>query len=166
MTIGFINSARFPFAKVLEANWRAIRDEYLGVRAHLKAWPERKLYGEGWSVFGLYDFPSGAPIDANILRSPITASLVANNVPRHGAVGFSVLAAGTRISPHQGLQGEFLRCHLGLIIPKGDCSLKVNDEVRGWQEGHAMVFDDRLRHEAWNMTSEERVVLLFDFIPD
>lgn len=30
----------------------------------------------------------------------------------------------------------------------------------------AAVFDDRVTHESWNLTDEERVVLLIDFVPE
>ena len=72
----------------------------------------------------------------------------------------------TRILPHQGYRGEFLRCHLGLEVPPGDCALKVEEETRRWEVGKVLVFDDRVTHEAWNLTDGERVVLLFDFVPE
>jgi hypothetical protein len=28
-----------------------------------------------------------------------------------------------------------------------------------------LVFDDRVEHEAWNLTPEPRIVLLLDFVP-
>lgn len=28
-----------------------------------------------------------------------------------------------------------------------------------------VVFDDRVEHEAWNLTPEPRIVLLLDFVP-
>jgi beta-hydroxylase len=69
------------------------------------------------------------------------------------------------VVPHRGYQGEFLRCHLGLEVPAGDCALRVGGEVRRWAEGRSLVFDDRLEHDAWNLTPHERVVLLIDFVP-
>jgi beta-hydroxylase len=155
----------FAFCAVFERHWHEIHREFTGVRAELTDWFERELYGEGWKVYGLYDFPHGAPIQANVERCPLTAALVHTHVPRHGAAGFSLLAPGTRIRPHEGFQGEFLRLHLGLDIPPGDCGLRVGGETRAWANGRAMVFDDRVLHEAWNLTGRERVVLLVDFIP-
>jgi len=76
-----------------------------------------------------------------------------------------VLRPGTRIQPHSGYPGPFLRCHLALRVPAGDCALRVAGETRRWQEGDVLVLDDRVEHEAWNLTAEERVVLLFDFVP-
>jgi beta-hydroxylase len=155
---------RFPFAAELERHWQQIHQEYLGVQTALVDWVERDLYGEGWQVYGLYDFPHGHAIAANTARCPFTAELIARHIPRHGAAGFSRLRPGTRIQPHQGYQGEFLRCHLGLDVPEGDCALQVDGETRHWANGAVLIFDDRLRHAAWNLTERARVVLLVDFI--
>lgn len=162
----FHDPRRFPFAAALERHWRAIYDDYLRIRQDVMDWPEKKLYDEGWKVFGLFNFPRGEPLEANIARCPLTASLVRDHIPTHGAAGFSMLRPKTRIKPHEGYRGQFLRCHLGLKIPPGDCGLKVQDETRRWEAGKVLVFDDRLIHEAWNMTDEERVILLIDFVPD
>ena len=157
--------AACEFADALEAQWREIRREYLGIRGELIDWLEPELYDRGWKVFGLFDFPHGHPIAANIAKCPVTAALIAQHVRRHGAAGFSVLEPRTRIRPHQGYAGSFLRVHLPLDIPAGDCGLRVGGETRRWETGTVMVFDDRAEHEAWNETDQERVVLLLDFIP-
>jgi ornithine lipid ester-linked acyl 2-hydroxylase len=161
----FHNTEHFAFIDEVRARWREIHNEYLGVREQLIDWFERDLYGDGWKVFGLYDFPHGNPVAGNVGQCPVTAELVARHVPRHGAAGFSVLKPGTRIQPHRGYPGQTLRCHLGLDVPEGDCGIRVGGETRRWRAGEALVLDDRLEHEAWNLTSQERVVLLFDFIP-
>lgn len=161
----FHDPSQFAFATPMQQHWRAIYAEYLGIADRLIDWFERELYGDGWKVFGLFDFPHGEPIADNVKRCPLTASLVREHVPHHGAAGFSVLRAGTRIQPHNGFQGPFLRCHLGLRIPDGDCALRVAGERRQWREGAVLVLDDRVQHDAWNLTSEDRVVLLFDFVP-
>jgi beta-hydroxylase len=161
----FYPSAAFPFAAVLERETERIRAEFHGVREQMIDWVERELYGEGWKVFGLFDFPHGAPLEAGVRACPHTAALIAEHVPTHGAAGFSLLRPGTRIQPHQGYQGRFLRCHLGLEIPAGDCGLRIEHETRRWEAGRTLIFDDRLTHEAWNLTAEERVVLLVDFVP-
>jgi|SRR6476659_6700670 len=155
----------FPFAAELERHWQRIHEEYLNVQTELVDWVERDLYGEGWQVFGLYDFPNGHAIAANTARCPFTAELIARCIPGHGACGFSRLLPGTRIQTHQGYQGPFLRCHLGLDVPPGDCTLQVDGETRHWANGAALIFDDRLPHAAKNLTDRARVVLLVDFIP-
>lgn len=161
----FHDADRFPFVAALRRRWRDIRNEYLGVQDSLIDWAERELYGEGWKVYGLFDFPHGRPIADNIARCPLTAALVAEQIPAHGAAGFSVLRPGTRIQPHAGYPGSFLRCHLALSVPAGDCGLRVGSEARTWREGEALVLDDRFEHEAWNLAAAERVVLLIDFLP-
>ena len=162
----FKNSRHFSFTGVMEENWRSIYEEFLGIKTELIDWFERDLYGEGWQVFGLFDFPHGQPLEKGIRGCPLTAELISHHIPRHGAAGFSVMRAGTRIKPHTGYDGSFLRCHLGLRVPVGDCGLQVGDDVSGWQEGKVIVFDDRAQHSAWNLTDEDRVILLVDFIPE
>jgi beta-hydroxylase len=156
---------QYKFTVELESHWQRIYEEYLGVQTEFVDWVERELYGEGWQVFGLYNFPYGQPIADNVARCPFTAELIARHIPRHGAAGFSRLRSGTRIQPHRGYQGPFLRCHLGLDVPHGDCALEVEGERRRWANGAAMIFDDRVWHSAWNLTDLARVVLLIDFIP-
>ena len=162
----FYDSSRFAFTEVLERNWQRILQDYLAIRNDLTDWSERELYGAGWQVFGIYNFPHGEALEPNVQRCAHTAALVAQQFQHHGAVGFSVLQPGTHIKPHRGYPGSFLRCHLGLQIPAGNCGLKVERETRHWQPGKTLVFDDRFLHEAWNLTATERVVLLIDFIPE
>ncbi len=155
----------FAFTEALRRHWRTIRAEYLAVRAEAVDWAERKLYDEGWKVLALYQFPHGEVIPENATRCPETARLVAEHFPTHGAAGFSILLPGTEIRPHQGYQGPFLRCHLGLVVPDGDCAIEVDCQTRRWSEGELLVLDDRLLHRAWNRTNSERAVLLVDFVP-
>lgn len=161
----FYPTAHFPFAAVLEAHAERIRAEFARVRERMIDWVERDLYGEGWKVFGLFDFPHGQPLDDGVRACPETATLIARHIPTHGAAGFSLLRPGTRIRPHEGYAGRFLRCHLGLEVPAGDCGLRIEDETYRWQAGRTVIFDDRLMHEAWNLTPHDRVVLLIDFVP-
>jgi aspartyl/asparaginyl beta-hydroxylase (cupin superfamily) len=76
-------------------------------------------------------------------------------------VMFSLLKAGARIAPHTGMFNTRLVCHLPLIVPPG-CFFRVGNEVREWREGKLFIFDDTIEHEAWNDSSEDRVVLIFD----
>jgi beta-hydroxylase len=161
----FYDPRQFAFAEPLGRNWQAIRAEYEGIRDRTIDWVEKELYDKGWKVFPLFGFPQGEAIAEHIDQCPLTAAIVREHVPRHGSAGFSVLEPMTRIKPHRGYQGEFLRIHLGLKIPAGDCGLEVEGERRTWRAGEVLIFDDRLLHEAWNATGQERVVLLIDFVP-
>ena len=79
---------------------------------------------------------------------------------------FSILAPRSHIPSHRGPYKELLRYHLGLIIPspRSGCRLRVADEVRSWQEGKSLIFDDSYSHEAWNDSDCHRVVLFVDFV--
>lgn len=157
---GFLDASDFAFTRDLERAWRDIRRELEAVPddAFIE-WPERFLYGHGWTVFGLHAF--GKRIDENCARCPITTGLV-ESIPHMTTAGFSALAPETRIAPHTGYTSTVLRCHLGLVVPSG-CGLRVGGETRTWEEGRCLVFDDTVRHDAWNDGTTRRVVLLVDF---
>lgn len=161
----FHDPARFPFIAELERHWREIYAEFLTVEGALIDYVEPELYDQGWKVFGLWNLPHREPLKDGVLLCPRTAALVERLVPSHGAVAFSVLKPGTTIHPHTGVQGPYLRGHLALEVPAGDCAIRVAGEERRWTAGRTLVLDDRLVHEAWNRTPERRVVMLFDFIP-
>ena len=40
--------------------------------------------------------------------------------------------------------------------------MQVEDITCRWEEGRLVLFDDRCKHEVWNDTPYERVVLIFD----
>lgn len=156
----FVSAADFSFTRTLEEGYAQIRRELEALpEASFVDWPERFLYGHGWTVFGLHAF--GKRLDDACARCPVTARLV-EAVPGMTTAGFSALAPGTRIAPHTGYTSRVLRCHLGLIVPPG-CGLRIGGETRTWEEGRCLVFDDTARHEAWNQGTSRRVVLLVDF---
>ena len=143
---------------LLEANWVPIRDECLAVGNYVR-WPE-SIYNGNWDVYGIYDL-QGYLIEENATRCPKTTEVL-KRIPNLRTAGFSKLGAGAHIKPHKGYTDAVLRCHLGLVIPEGDCALKVEEIVYNWKEGKAFIFNDRLLHEAWNYTDSDRYVLLLD----
>jgi beta-hydroxylase len=151
--------------EIFEAHWLDIRNEYLLIQDKLNPWVEHHLYEGAWDVFGIFDFPDGNEIKENSQYCPILTDLIKSHLPNHGAVGFSRLAPNTIINPHKGYQGEYLRMHLGLIIPEGDCALESEGTIYTWAEGKTFVFDDRKTHSAWNHTNKERISLIVDYIP-
>jgi aspartyl/asparaginyl beta-hydroxylase (cupin superfamily) len=72
-----------------------------------------------------------------------------------------MLKAGAHIAAHTGMFNTRLICHLPLIVPP-DCRFRVGNEVREWQPGKLMIFNDTIEHEAWNDSAEDRVILIFD----
>ncbi|HSL68993.1 MAG TPA: aspartyl/asparaginyl beta-hydroxylase domain-containing protein [Longimicrobiales bacterium] len=161
----YYDSSQFPFTRVLEQNWRVIRDEMDALETQeFIDWPEHTLYGErGWQTFGLYAFGQRQP--AGCARCPQTERLV-RNIPGLMMAGFSRLAPGAHIVPHRGYEGYagyVLRFHLGLQVPQG-CAMRVGPETRSWIEGGSLVFDDSTEHEAWNNSNQTRTILLCDFL--
>lgn len=73
---------------------------------------------------------------------------------------FSLLQPGTRIPAHFGGANQKLTLHLPLWIPDGDLGLRVDQEVRRWEGGDMLIFDDTFEHEAWNLCNQPRGVLL------
>ncbi|MCA9186046.1 MAG: aspartyl/asparaginyl beta-hydroxylase domain-containing protein [Pirellulaceae bacterium] len=160
----FYDSQSFSFVPRLRQTWRAVLGEFEGVQHLLEEWCETELFDRSWKVFRLFEFPHGERIDQACEACPHTAALIESCFPEHGAGGFSVLEPWTTIHPHVGYAGRFLRCHLGLKVPAGDCAIRVGDDVRNWSNGDVMIFDDRVEHAAWNRTDERRVILLVDFV--
>lgn len=158
----YYDSQRFEFVKNLESNWQVIKNELDRLDPDdFIPYPERYLLDKktGWDVFGLYFV--GVKIDLNCEMCPQTAKLV-KSIPGMTTAGFSRLAPGAHILPHSGRPSGVLRCHLGLDVPP-KCALRVGSEIKTWQEGKCMVFDDTEEHQAWNLSDRARVVLLLDF---
>lgn len=150
--------------KAFEDQYAAIKREYDTVVSSdlLQKWPEKDIYNEGWNVFGLrFQNSDMAPAHA---ICPVLSGITKKYSSVIHTIGFSVLNPGTIISPHVGYTSEVLRCHMGISVPEGDCCLKVGGVTRKWKNGEAFIFDDTITHEAWNKTSEIRVVMLVDLV--
>jgi aspartate beta-hydroxylase len=121
------------------------------------------LQDPSWSAF--YLIKDGKVVEFNARRCPATMAALRDlplcRTGRTPAVLFSLLRPGTRIKPHHGYMNARLVCQLPLIIPE-KCALRVGNETRAWREGEVVVFDDSVEHEAWNLSKELRVVLIFD----
>lgn len=66
----------------------------------------------------------------NCEKCPITSRIIKSFIPKRGIAGFSALEPKAVIFPHVGNPDSFLRCHLALVVPEGDCSLTVEREER------------------------------------
>ena len=166
-----LDNRHFPFLQPLAGNWETIRDEIRGILKHRDAVPvfqevsrdqRRIATGNSWRTFILYGF--GDKAERNCRQAPVTTRLL-EQVPGLQTAWFSILAPGYHIPAHRGVSKGILRAHLGLIIPaeREKCRMRVADRICVWKEGEVFVFDDTYEHEVWNDTSEERVILLFDF---
>ncbi len=117
-----------------------------------------------WGAYFLWKH--GQRIDAHCARCPATVAAVEQAPMVHirsraPAVLFSELQPGAHIPPHNGATNTRLTVHLPLIVP-GGCAFRVGDDTRPWVPGELFIFDDTILHEAWNRSTERRVVLIFD----
>ncbi|MEG3145662.1 aspartyl/asparaginyl beta-hydroxylase domain-containing protein [Sphingomonas sp. RT2P30] len=176
--IQYFERESFDWVPAVEAAADAIRAELETVlaqgradfRPYLEANPDRPrpadkgmLDNPDWSTLFLCE--NGRLNDEAIARCPKTWEAVqAAPLPRvanQPTVMFSMLRAGARIAPHCGMFNTRLICHLPLIVPPG-CGFRVGNEVREWEPGKLLIFDDTIEHEAWNDSDRDRVVLIFD----
>lgn len=168
----FFDAHDFPWTYHLENNWETIRAELDEVLKDHDALPnfqdisrdQRTLTTDNkWKTYFLYGF--GYKAEKNCARCPETTRIV-EQVPGMKTAFFSILAPGKHIPPHRGPYKGVLRCHLALKVPepKEQCRIRVHNQIRHWEEGECLVFDDTYQHEVWNDTDGQRVVLFMDVV--
>jgi aspartyl/asparaginyl beta-hydroxylase (cupin superfamily) len=176
--IPFFEREDYPWVAEVEAAFPAMLEELQGVLASQQAFEPyvKTTPGEPPAQFAALDhnldwgayflWKDGVRIDAHADLCPRTEAALArapqNTVPGRAPVAFySALKPGTHIPPHNGATNTRLTVHMPLVIPP-DCALRVGDETRAWEPGKLLMFDDTIRHEAWNYSDRLRVVLIFD----
>ena len=178
----FYPRERFPEHARLEAAVGTIREELLAVLASAddplvpflgapsaEAMAAKLLGATGagtaaWDAFFFYRH--GERYDAHCARCPHTSTLLDTlplvHIRDHAPETlYSVLRPGTHILPHRGVTNTRLVTHLPLIVPP-DCALRVGGQTHAWEEGRCVTFDDTFEHEAWNHSTQTRVVLILD----
>ncbi len=176
--IQFYDTAQFDWVPAIEAAAARIREELIalladglpGFRPYIQSEVNQPRAGDShlvdnkdWSALFLCE--NGQLSDAVIARCPATWEAVQTAplpyIVNSPTVMFSLLKAGARIAAHTGTHNARLTCHLPLIVPP-DCRFRVGNDVREWEEGKMMIFDDSIEHEAWNHSGEDRFVMIFD----
>ncbi len=167
----FFRVEQFPWVARIEADWKAIRrelDEVLEYQDELPNFQDistdqyQLTNDDKWKTFFFYGY--GFTAGQNVERCPETVRLL-QQIPGMTTAMFSILSPHKRIPPHGGPYKGVLRYHLALKVPEpaSSCGIRVGDDVREWEEGKSLVFDDTFEHEAWNETDGTRVVLFVDF---
>ena len=168
----FFSPAQFPWAKQLEDNWQAIREELEVVLTYREKLPnfqdispdqKHLARDDKWKTF--FFFAYGLEVPANAARCPRTFALL-KAVPGAKTAFFSILSPHMHIPAHRGPYKGVVRYHLGLIVPKPEeqCRIRVAETIAHWEEGKSMFFDDTYEHEVWNNTDGIRVVLFMDVL--
>lgn len=169
----FYSSESFPLLKVFEENFDQIKGELLSVierpvvEVYKSTWMQERenmvrTKDNGWKTYTFRFF--GIDHLPNLESCPFISRLIKEN-PFIVTAEFSLLSPDTHILPHKGYTNKLLRGHLGLVVPKGDVRIKVEEIEQAWEEGKILIFDDSELHEAWNRTQEHRIVFMFDFEP-
>jgi aspartyl/asparaginyl beta-hydroxylase (cupin superfamily) len=168
----FFPLERFPWVAHVEQNWTTIREELERVLEDRDALPNFQDISKDqieitdddrWKTFFLYGYGFKAKLGTEMC--PRTAALM-RQIPGMKTAMFSILSPRKHILDHRGPYKGVLRYHLGLIVPRGAeaCRIRVGEDIRHWQEGKSMIFDDTFNHEVWNDTDETRVVLFVDVL--
>lgn len=170
--VTFFDPNSYPWVAAVERDWMAIRKELDALLVQRDQIPnfqdlseKQKPLTEGaqWKTFFLYGY--GQKAEENCARCPETVRIL-KRIPEMKTAMFSILSPRKHIPPHRGMWKGMLRYHLGLIIPgpKGSCRIRVGNDIRTWEEGKSLVFDDSHEHEVWNDTDSYRVVLFVDVV--
>ncbi len=162
----------FPWVSMLEENWQDICREARNVLENRDAIPpledispdhSRLAQKRKWQSFFIWGY--GYKLADNAAACPVTTGIV-ERIPAMNSAFFSIHAPGMHIPDHRGPTKALMTCHLGLIVPDerdGLCRMRVHDQDYQWEPGKALIFDDTYRHEVWNDTRDDRVILLIQF---
>jgi Aspartyl/Asparaginyl beta-hydroxylase len=152
-----------PGTPILEDAFQTIRDEYLRLKDD-----DYAIYGppdSRWMIHFLYHM--GVDLEPLTKTCPRTFEIV-RGLPRvcldypWGDALFSVHTSDAHLAAHCSIDNLRIRCHLGIQVPSG-CEMRVGTEIRGWQEGKGLIFEDSFEHEVWNRGTARRAVLIVDF---
>jgi beta-hydroxylase len=168
----FFPVERFPWIEQVEANSEVIREELERVLADRDALPNFQDISKDqieitdddrWKTFFLFGYGFRAKLNTDMC--PRTTELM-EQIPGMTTAMFSILSPRKHILDHRGPYKGVLRYHLGLVIPQDaqSCRIRVGDDIRHWEQGRSLMFDDTFNHEVWNDTDETRVVLFVDVI--
>ncbi len=169
----FFDTADFPWVADVEASWREIRAEldallelgrYIPPFQDVHALQRQITDDDHWRTYFLRVY--GWDIRRTFEQCPRTWEVL-SRIPNMTLAMFSVFEPGKIVPPHRGPNKGVLRYHLGLKVPTTDpeqIGIKIKDEVRGWEEGKSLIFDDCHTHSVWNKTDQTRVVLFVDFL--
>ena len=169
----FFDTKQFSWTKELEANWQVIRQELDEILKYQEELPNFQDISPDqsysiakdnlWKTYFLYGY--GIKVATNCQRCPETTRLI-EKIPGMKTAFFSILLPNKHIAEHRGPYKGVVRYHLALKVPepKEKCRIRVANEIRYWEEGKGMMFDDSFPHEAWNETDGVRVVLFMDIV--
>ncbi|PCI37518.1 MAG: hypothetical protein COB50_03665 [Thiotrichales bacterium] len=182
----------FPLLSVFESRWEAFQRDFTVLKRHFKLGSHTSNKSIVGQVRGFSYFLHGKTIPEMIalgfrhpdwsdeqlpqIQQSFEATLAMPEIAESMdflrgiqdelgliSVYFSSMKPSARFTVHFNDDPYMYRGHLGLTIPSGDIGLQVCDTVVKWQQGKVFVFDTLNAHRAWNLSEEERTVLIIDF---
>ena len=81
-------------------------------------------------------------------------------IPGIKHAGFSCFEPGAISNYHTDNNFDTFRYHLPLIIPEGNCKLKIYNKL--YKFNKPMIFDDSCKHQVWNKTNFNRIIMIID----
>jgi len=168
----FFDPHAFAWVRRLEAEYPAIRQELQRILRAIELLPGLEEIQVGqyqltqdrrWKMFPLFAYGNWS--ERNVQRCPQTARAL-RQVPGLQVAMFSIMQPEKALPPHCGNYCGVLRYHLGVMIPEPPehCGIRVGGDTRHWQNGASLVFDDTHLHSAWNHSTQDRGILLMDFV--
>jgi aspartyl/asparaginyl beta-hydroxylase (cupin superfamily) len=164
----FFDCSKMNEVKRIEACFPAIHAEMMGVlkdaNLRSKAFNKRAYAKEEkWFQIELKLYGLHYPDKINLF--PKTFALI-NQIEGVSSIYFSILEKQSTIKPHNGDTDAFYRIHLGIQIPSGlpSCGLEVAGQKTAWEIGKCIAFNDIYFHKSWNLSNEQRVVLIIDLL--
>jgi len=168
--------AEFDWVPTLEAAYEDLREEGLRIHDMFHDTPYGNAMqgasGRKWKHGSLIYFgtrcpenqypPGMCPTVAQDLVASIPQFSGYDGMPFADAY-YSSVDPGLHLPAHTSADNLRVRAHVSLKIPEGNLGIRVGGETRRWEEGKVLLLDDSFIHEAWNKSSERRLVLLLDF---
>jgi len=164
----FFPRETYAWAESLESGFPVLRGEVDSVLADVDAVPsyqdvspDQRYLNRDDKWKSMIFFVFGTRIERNCRLCPETARRL-ERIPGLIYAMFSIVKPGKHIPAHRGPYGGALNCHLALKVPepREQARIRVGNDIRSWEEGKLLVFNDRHEHEVWNDSDATRVVLL------
>lgn len=170
------NTEDYPWVETIQDNYERIKEDYYLCEEYYKDKGKDRekdmdeadgyiCYNPLWQIYGIKRPPRFEYSELPMYTPATwTKEFLEATVPNLGACGFSVFHAGHETTPHRGIVGDVKRLHMGLIVPEGDTGMTCAGVTKSWTEGGVFMFNDLEEHQAWNRTSETRVILIVDVL--
>ena len=165
----YIDPSTQRWSTEFEANYEVILSElkaYLE-NHNLKAYFNTSMVNSDstWKTISLRSW--GIEFKKQQKYFPSTTEII-NKYPEIISLSFNLLSPGGKILPHCGDTNAIFRSHFGLDVPSTlpDCGFCVQGEERSWENGKWLIFMDAFQHEAWNLTENNRIIIVMDTLRD